>query len=67
MSHTEVEAGHLVMMTPEEKDELLWVRSQIESLEFSRTTGGLYTAEDVARYHDLCRQEADLLRRMQAA
>lgn len=54
-------------MTPEEHDELRWISSQIESLAFARTNGGHYTAEDDARYHQLCRQEAELLRRAQAA
>ncbi|HAM00914.1 MAG TPA: hypothetical protein DCQ30_01605 [Acidimicrobiaceae bacterium] len=46
-------------MDPE--DDLRWVRSQIEALIFSRSTGGAYTDRDRASYRDLCAREAALM------
>lgn len=46
-------------MDPE--DDLRWVRSQIEALIFSRSTGGAYTDRERASYRDLCAREAALM------
>lgn len=43
------------------KDELRWVRSQIEALMFSRSSGGAFSDSDRARYRDLCAREETLL------
>lgn len=43
------------------KDELRWVRSQIEGLIFSRSSGGAYSDRDRTKYRDLCEHEATLM------
>jgi hypothetical protein len=48
-------------------DELRWVRSLIEALAFGRTNGVWLTVAEQARYQDLCRREAELLKETQAA
>jgi hypothetical protein len=49
------------------EEELRWVRSQIEALIFSRSTGGAYSDRDRVKYRDLCEREAALMFMIRAA
>jgi DNA-binding GntR family transcriptional regulator len=48
------------------RDELRWVRGQLEALALARMTGS-FSEQDLAKYEELCREETVLIGRVELA